>query len=211
MKQENSPQQNRIDTVIFDIGNVLTDFKEKRFYLELGYPEEIAERLYRATMGSDCWVEYDRGLLSDEEILSLFQKNDPGLASEIARALSDTHGLVARRDSAIPWIRKVKAAGRKVLVLSNFSRKIKRECADALDFLPETDGGILSFQDRCVKPDPIIYALLLSRYQLDPAHAVFIDDTEQNLVAAREAGLQTILYRTQEQAEAELDEMLSLN
>ncbi len=202
--------KNKIDTVIFDIGGVLTDYRPKEFCLSMGFSEDIAERVYQAAMGSAAWAEYDRGILSDETILSMFQKNDPEIADEIAKTLADTHGLVSRRDSAIPWIRHVKASGRQVLVLSNFSQKIFDECHDALDFLPETNGGILSYRDHCIKPDPVIYAMIIRRYHLDPAHAVFIDDTKVNLTAAAEAGLQTIWFQDIRQAQADLDAMLQI-
>ncbi len=197
-----------IDTVIFDIGGVLTDFHNRDFCHNFGFSEEVADRVFKAVMDSAQWVEYDRGILSDETILSLFQKNDPGVAAEIAQTLADTHGLVTRRDTAIPWIRHVKATGRRVLVLSNFGQKIFNECQDALDFLPETDGGIISYMEKCVKPDPEIYELLIRRYHLDPARCVFIDDTKINLTAAAEAGLRTIWFRSLEQAQADLDAML---
>ena len=202
-------ERQHIDTVVFDIGGVLTQYNPRLFYRSQGFSEEMTERIFRATNATPHWAEYDRGVLGDGEILSLFQKDAPEIADEIARALSNTHGLVRRSDHAIPWIRKVKETGRQVLVLSNFSRKVKEECADALDFLPETDGGILSYRDHCIKPDPIIYALLTSRYRLDPSHCVFIDDTMENLTAARDAGFWTIHYENQAQAEALLDEMMT--
>lgn len=197
-----------IDTVIFDIGGVLTDYRPREFCRSMGFPQEIADRVFEAAMGSAQWVEYDRGILSDETILSLFQKNDPEIAAEIAKTMANTHGLVQKRDTAIPWIRRIKSTGRQVLVLSNFSQKIFSECHDALDFLPETDGGILSYRDHCVKPDPVIYEMIIRHYHLDPSRAVFIDDTKVNLTAAEEAGLHTVWFQTLEQAQADLDAML---
>lgn len=197
-----------INTVIFDIGGVLTDYRPLEFCRSMGFSEEIAQRVYQAAMASAQWVEYDRGILSDETILSLFQKNDPEIAPEIAKTLDDTHGLVQKRDSAAPWIRRLKADNRQVLVLSNFSQKIFTECQDALDFLPETDGGILSYREHCVKPDPVIYEMIIRRYHLNPSRTVFIDDTKVNLTAAREAGLHTIWFQSLEQAQADLDAML---
>ncbi len=198
-----------IKTVIFDIGGVLTVYDERGYYRSFGYDEEMVERLYNATMGSGHWFEFDLGNLTSEQILDIFKKKDPEIAEDIDRCLSDITHLVQRKDTAIPWIRKVKESGRKVLVLSNFSRQAFIECADALDFLPETDGGILSFREHVVKPMSEIYSLLIGRYNLKPQECVFIDDMPGNLEAASKFGIHTILYRTQEQAEKELDALLT--
>ena len=83
------------------------------------------------------------------------------------------------------------------------------ECAEALDFLPYTDGGILSWKEGLIKPQPEIYALLLERFQLIPQECVFLDDTAKNLDAAKEFGIHTILYQNQEQAYGELEALLA--
>ena len=49
-----------------------------------------------------------------------------------------------------------------------YKRQALKECWHALDFLPYTDGGILSFQDKLIKPMPEIYRLILDRYRLEP-------------------------------------------
>ena len=200
----------RIDTVIFDIGGVLTVYEEKSFFRLLGFSEEMTERLYLATMKSGYWDECDIGNLSLQEIVALFQTKDPEIAEEIASCFTDVSLLVRKSESAIPWIRKVKESGRKVLVLSNFSSFAKEQCAKALDFLSEVDGGILSFEHRIIKPMPEIYEKLIAMYDLDPEACVFIDDTVKNLDAAEKFGIHTIRYRNQEQAEKELDELLEI-
>ena len=199
-----------IDTVIYDIGGVLTIDEEKNFYRIRGYSEEMTERLYRATMKSGHWEEFDLGNLSTEEVIDLFVKTDPEIEKEIRDSLSDISELVKKSDAAIPWIRKVKAAGKKALVLSNFSEFSREQCADALTFLPETDGGILSCEHHVIKPMPKIYLKLMEMYDLVPERCVFIDDNQPNLDAAEALGIHTILYRSQEQAEKELDEMLGI-
>lgn len=198
-----------LDTVIFDIGGVLTDFPRQTFFMRKGYDAETAARLLRATMESSAWEEYDRGVLSEEEVREFFKKNAPELAAEIDASLTDMTGIVTERDTAIPWVQSVKDRGCRALVLSNFSYPALRGCREsALGFLDRVDGGILSCYEHVIKPDPLIYALLIRRYSIEPSRAVFIDDTPRNLTAAARFGLRTILYRTQEQAEKELDAML---
>lgn len=193
-----------IKTIIFDIGNVLAGFEWRSFYKNQGYDEAMVERLGRATVQSDDWKEYDRGCVSDEDMIELFVKNDPEIEMEIRTALADFHGLVTRYEYAIPWICELKEKGYQVLVLSNFSDKALKECWNALDFLPYVDGGILSFQDKLVKPLPEIYYLILGRYHLKAEECVFLDDTQANVDAAKKVGLHSFLFLDWQQARAEL-------
>lgn len=193
-----------IRTIIFDIGNVLADFTWEAHYRRFGYTGSRLERLARATVKSDAWNEYDRGELTGEEILQKFIDNDPEIEADIRKCLADVEGMVIRNDYAIPWLQELKQKGYQTLYLSNFSERAARECAKALDFLPYMDGGILSYQEKVIKPMPEIYQLLIDRYQLVPAECVFLDDTQKNLTGAEAFGIHTILFQDQEQAKEEL-------
>lgn len=193
-----------IRNIIFDIGNVLTDFRWREYLEDQGFDEAMIERIAKASTLSPVWNEYDRGVWSDEEIIDGFVDNDPGIEEQLRRAFADFHGLVVKRDYAIPWIQELKERGFQVYYLSNFSRKAHRECADALDFIPYTDGGILSYMDQVIKPDQAIYELLMSRYGLAPEESVFLDDTPRNVEAARSAGMKGIVFVNKEQAQEEL-------
>ena len=193
-----------IDTVVFDIGNVLTDFAWDKFLVFKGYDDKMVERIAKATVYSDDWVEYDKGKLTNEEIIARFVENDPEIRSEIEDSFKNIDGIILKREKTIPWIRALKAAGYKVLYLSNFSKQALEGCPDAMAFLDETDGGILSFREHVVKPDPAIYNLLVSRYNLTPSKTVFIDDTPVNIEAARNLGWKGIIYRDYNQVVDEL-------
>lgn len=193
-----------IRNIIFDIGNVLADFCWEAFYKGFGYEGEVLERLGKATVKSPVWSEVDRGVWSEEELVEGFIQNDPAMEPEIRRIFRNVHGMVAKREYAIPWIRSLQEAGYHCYYLSNFSYKAHTECADALDFLEYMDGGILSYQDKVIKPQREIYQLLLDRYGLKAQECVFLDDTEKNLPMAEEFGIKTILFRDREQALGEL-------
>lgn len=196
-----------IDTVVFDIGNVLTDFAWDGFLKAKGYDDEMIKRIARATVESDDWVEYDKGNLTNDEIVERFVENDPEIGDDLKKAFQNIDGIILKREKTIPWIRALKAAGYKVLYLSNFSKQALEGCPDAMAFLEETDGGILSYRDHVVKPDPAIYHLLEERYDLTPAKTVFIDDTPVNIEAARNLGWKGIIYKDYKQTVEELSEM----
>ncbi|MDE7247799.1 MAG: HAD family phosphatase [Lachnospiraceae bacterium] len=193
-----------ITTIIFDIGNVLADFDWKKYYQSFGYDEEMVERIAKATVKNPLWNEYDRGIMSREEILQGFIDDDPEIEKDIRQVLQDVGRMVKRNDYAIPWIQELQGKGYRCLYLSNFSEKAHIECAAALDFIPYLDGGILSYQDKVIKPMPEIYQLLIDRYQLVPEECVFMDDTLINVEAAEKFGIHTIHFKNQAQAIEEL-------
>jgi len=197
-----------IRTIIFDIGNVLVDFAWKPFFQSFGLNDEEIQVLANATVFSKDWVEYDLGNITDEEILDRFCKNAPEFTDILHEIDKDWKGIILKTSHAIPWIISLKKQGYQVLFLSNFSSKARRECSEALDFVPFMDGGIFSHEVHMVKPYPEIYQLLLDTYQLNPQECLFIDDTTENLIAAEKFGIQTIQFKTKEQV---LDDLDTLN
>ncbi len=196
-----------IKNIIFDIGNVLTDFRWKEFLFDKGFDEAMVERIAKATVHSPVWCEYDRGVWTDEQIMDGFVKNDPEIEAQLHRAFDDFKELVTIREYAIPWLKEWKAKGYRLFYLSNFSRKAEEECPDSLAFMPCMDGGILSYRDKLIKPDAAIYQLLLSRYGLTAEESVFLDDTMANVEAARQVGIHAICFKSKEQAEKELADL----
>ncbi len=198
-----------IETVVTDLGGVMIKLGRIGFLQQFGYDVPMCKRILKATMGSDDWKEYDRGVMAEEEVLQLFVENDPEIETEIRRVIADTKGIVVRDEHAIPWIQKIKATGRKIYYLSNYSEKIMRECPEVLDFMPLMDGGIFSCDVKLIKPDREIYQMIVNKYDLVPENCVYMDDLEENLVEPRKLGFHTILVETTQQAEKELDRLLA--
>lgn len=196
-----------IKNVVFDIGNVLVDFRWREFLAEKGFDEPMMKRIIKASVASPYWDEFDRGALTEEEAMKAFLSIDPEIEEELYTAYKSIVGMLKKRDYAIPWVQKLKKAGFGVYYLSNYSKKAYDECRDTIDFIPYTDGGILSFQELMIKPNPEIYRLLLSRFGLKAEECVFIDDTEKNVVAAKELGFAGIVFKTYEETVAQLEEL----
>lgn len=193
-----------IKNIVFDIGNVLTDFRWSGFLRDKGFDDEMTRRIAKATVEGPYWPEVDRGIWDEEQLMRAFAELDPEIEEQIRLTFENTHGMVTARAYAIPWVNELKEKGFRVYYLSNFSDKARVECADALNFMPYMDGGILSYQDKLIKPDPRIYRLLLERYGLKAEESVFLDDLTVNVEAAREQGYHGIVFESKEQAEREL-------
>lgn len=189
-----------ISTIIFDIGNVLVHFRWKKYFESLGYDSMMIERLANASVLNYDWKELDLGNLTYQEILDLFIENDPDIEKELKKALTDLSQILGKTDYAIPWLKELKQKGYRLLYLSNFSEKVLRECVHAMDFLPFMDGGIFSFREHMIKPDPAIYQLLLKNYSLTPSECVFLDDTQENIDVANVLGIHGITFVNLEQA-----------
>ena len=162
-----------IRNIIFDIGNVLTDFRWRDFLRDKGFSEEMIARIAKASVQNVLWRELDRGVWSWEKLMQAFIAEDPEIADELHRAFDNMQDIVTIREYAIPWVKELKSKGYRVWYLSNFSQKIEIECEGALAFRKDMDGGILSYQDQLIKPDAAIYQLLLKRYDLAAQESVF--------------------------------------
>ena len=199
----------KIDTVIFDIGGVLSVLGRMKFFRSFGYSEEMCREIMQATVPSRWWRELDRAVMPVPEIIDHSVAENPAREKEIRHIMEDIRGIVVPSEDAVRWIRKVKETGRKVLYLSNWSQKVTDDCPGVLYFMPEMDGGVFSYECHLIKPEEPIYREILARYDLVPERCVFIDDTEINLEVPRRLGMHTIRYVTQEQAESELDALLA--
>jgi epoxide hydrolase-like predicted phosphatase len=206
-KYGNVISEDEIDTVVFDIGQVLTDFVWRDFIKAKGFDDEMTDRIAKASVLSDDWVEFDLGNLTTEQIVDKFIENDPEIADELRKTYPDLKDIIHQRKESIPWIKALKAAGYKVLFLSNFSIQALEGSKEAMSFLEETDGGILSYRDHVVKPYPEIYNLLAERYDLVPEKTVFIDDNEDNIRTCRELNWKGIVYKSYEQASLDLQKL----
>lgn len=59
------------------------------------------------------------------------------------------------------------------------------------------DHIVISGWAKALKPQPRIYDYLLNKCQLNPNSCFFIDDQEENIVAAKAWGIESALFRTQ--------------
>lgn len=201
-----------IKNIIFDIGNVLVEFGWNSFFRRFTDSEEIFERMCKATVldPGHAWNEIDRAVLSEEEVLELFIKNDPGIEKELRAMYKDFNGLLVQYDYTREWIKDLQNRGYKVYCLSNMSFKSVRENADSMDFIPMLDGAVLSCYYQLCKPDREIYELLLNKYNLVAEECVFFDDLERNIKAANECGIHGVVFTGKDEAERALEELNSL-
>ena len=198
-----------IKTVIFDIGNVLVHFGWREVFQEFGLEGEELERFADATVRHQAWVDLDEGIITTEEAKEAYAKEVPEYREYIDRIYQEMDKMLVQYDYAIPWIKELKERGYRIYILSNWSKPAYDACQNtALSFLPLVDGVVFSYRELMIKPNKKIYELICNRYDINPAEAVFLDDTEKNIIAARDYGLHGIHFKSYEQGKAELEELL---
>ena len=182
-----------ISAVLFDLGNVLFDYDPARFMFELGIPQEHIPRMLEIISNRPEWDEYDRGALTAKDIEALAIRDEPGLRNYISRYMKHWSEPFTALDYNVETFYRIKEAGLKTYVLSNWMEDSYIYVRDHFAFLNDFDGGIISYQYLLNKPDPAIYELLLKTYpEIDPAHTLYIDDIAKNCEAGKKFGFITL-------------------
>ncbi len=183
-----------MNTVIFDIGNVLVDYDWAGYLRTFGYDEETYQRIADAMFRNEDWEKGDIGYVSSEEWLALFIENAPDLEAKIRKVFAGFEGTIVPLDYTKEWIAYFRRQGFKLYYLSNYSCELHQRTRDKLRFLDSFDGGIFSYEVKCIKPREKIYRLLLERYSIRPKDAVFYDDRPENVETANRLGMKGIVF-----------------
>ena len=197
-----------INTVIFDVGNVLVDFDWEGFIHRM-FPgrEELISELDAAVWGNGRWDRLDAGD-EPEEVFANIIAHAPEHEHELRKVFENVGDTLRKRPATPIWLKDIKSRGYRVLYLSNYSHYVMEKNPDVLDFLPLMDGGVFSCDVKLIKPDRKIYECITEKYNLVPSECVFIDDIERNVKAAKDFGFNAIRFITLEQAQRDLNAIL---
>lgn len=199
--------------LVFDFGAVLFHWKPaelvaQTFAQEASSPQAAADLVHALFAHAD-WHSFDRGTLGMDDIV---RRTAERLGLDLARVEAlmqhiDVH--LAPVPGTVSLLRDLHAqrlagGGLKLYYLSNMPAPYARRLETLHDFLQCFDGGVFSGDVHWIKPEPQIYQLLQSRYALEPAHTLFIDDLKHNVHAAEQQGWSAIQFHSPEQLEQEL-------
>ena len=183
-----------MDAVIFDLGNVLLDYDPFRFMRLLKIDPAVQARIAKALFENPIWAEIDRGSMTDDELAEAAGDHDPEIRDQIRFYMRNWSQFFYLIPENVHTFYRIKETGTKVYVLSNFSEATYQKLRAAYSFLDHFDGGVVSYQDKLIKPDLEIYRLLIERCGLDPSRSVFIDDLEANIRSALKVGMNAIWH-----------------
>ena len=110
----NPEGEKMINTVVFDIGNVLVDFRWQGLFEDLGFVGEKYETIANATVRSQWGNEFDKGCMELEEIIARFVEKAPEYEPEIRSIFDHMDNLLRGRSYANEWISELKERVYKV-------------------------------------------------------------------------------------------------
>ncbi|MGN0400576.1 MAG: HAD-IA family hydrolase [Blautia sp.] len=205
------PEKAAINTIVFDLGKVLVDYDWKKYLKSLHYNEAAIQAVGDAMFASEDWVEADRGVRNEEEILQSFIDNDPEYEQEIRNAFDEMGFTIHTFSYTRTWLKYLKRRGYKIYYLSNFSKPLYDRCKEELSFLDLMDGGYMSWQVKMLKPEPEFYQKLLRDFKIDPSRSVFLDDVLDNIAEARTQGMNAVHFKGKKEAIQTLKEEFSVS
>ena len=190
-----------VDGVVFDFGGVMTvspkddDWPVYAYCAKFGVDRAAVDRGWQRYR--NLW---DGGFISFAELYGRTFA-DAGVAIGAAQ-LDDLWELDAAdwfrtmRTDTLALMRRLKASGKKLGVLSNLSpesyeRLFVPRCAEYRALL---DAEVISGLELLYKPEEPIYRLMERRMGLPPDRLIFLDDTEANVLAARAFGWRAEVY-----------------
>jgi 2-haloacid dehalogenase len=187
-----------VDTVIFDLGNVLIGWDPRRLYRSLIEDEAQMEWFLREVCNS-AWNEQQDAGRPWAEATALLRAQFPEHAELIdAYHLRWKETLLGPIEGSVAVLAELKERGVRLLALTNWSQETFPVARQLYTFLQWFEGIVVSGEERLVKPDPRIYQRLLQRYSVDPAKALYIDDSARNVAAAEALGMHGWWFRDPE-------------
>ncbi|GLQ89438.1 HAD family hydrolase [Dyella flagellata] len=185
----------RIDTVVFDLGNVLIGWDPRRLYRQLIEDEAQMEWFLREVCSGEWNEQQDKGRPWVEGT-ALLRAQFPEYAELIdAYHLRWKETLLGPIEGSVALLAELKARGVRLLALTNWSQETFPIARQLYPFLQWFEGIVVSGEERLLKPDRRIYQRLLQRYAVDPATALYIDDSQGNVAAAEALGLHGWWFR----------------
>jgi 2-haloacid dehalogenase len=191
-------------TPVFDIGGVLLEWNPRHLYRKL-FAEEAAMEEFLATVCTSAWnLQMDAGRDWGEAVGELVALH-PGRRELIEAYHLRWQEMVPHAiEGTVAILRRIKAAGRPVYAITNFSAEKLDGERRRFDFLDLFDGIVVSSVVRVVKPDPAIFHRLLDDHGLAASATVFIDDSPTNVEGARAVGMQAIRFTSPDALERDL-------
>ena len=197
----------RIDTVIFDLGNVLIAWDPCRLYRRL-IPDDAEREWFLAEVCNAEWNErQDAGRSWAEGIAELCVRHPRHAALIQAYREHWTETLDGAIEDSVALLAELKARGVRLLALTNWSQETFPLARERFAFLGWFEGIVVSGEEGLVKPDPRLYRLLLERYSVQPARALFVDDAPRNVAGAEAVGLHARLFQGAAQFRRQLVEL----
>jgi len=201
-----------INTIIFDLGNVLIDWNPKYVFDKM-FDDEEKKKYFFENICTMEWNETQDAGRSIKEATEELVALHPNW-KEYIEAYYDqwTDMLGGPIHDTVQIFRQLKESGKfKLYALTNWSAELFPYALELYEFLHWFDGRVVSGEEKIRKPSPEFYHVLLDRFNVLPEEALFIDDNFRNIQAAEKIGIHTIHFISPQQLKEELENLNLLN
>ena len=187
----------KIKMILFDLGNVIVKFSHDRACEQMAkVAGTTTEEVHKALFDQGLQEQYETGRLSSEEFLKQFN-SAVGCSAELEPLLLAGSDIFWLNSSIVPLIAQLGAAGVRIGILSN-------TCSAHWEFVLKNfplverrfDETVLSYEVHSMKPDPGIYKAAIQMAGCSPDEIFFMDDRQENVTGACEAGIDAVLYES---------------
>lgn len=207
MSAESDDSSPRITAVILDYGQVLVrpptvpEFERMAKMFNVNF--ESFYQLWEASRGP-----YDRGDFTAEQYwLNLASQTDSLLdANQIDILRRVEVEIWSHSDPAmLDWLKQLHLAGMKTALLSNMPSDLAQHVQANFDWMENFSFKTFSAEVKLIKPDSAIYEHTLRGLGVAAANALFVDDRENNIRAARALGIRSIQFESVAQLKKDLE------
>lgn len=193
-----------IRTVIFDMGNVLVRFSHERMCEQIGrLCGRTGAEVKSLLLDSGLQWDFERGRIDEAGFHRRFEaavgQRIP--LDDLRHAASD---IFVPNDGVIETVRLLKAAGYRLVLLSNTSIAHYEFIRARWDLLDPFDELVLSYEVGAIKPEPAIFDAALKAIRCQPGEAFYTDDIPAYVEAGRSYGLDAEVFTTLEALRAHL-------
>jgi 2-haloacid dehalogenase len=199
---------NEIKTIIFDLGGVLIDWNPMYVYRDYFDSEEKRNYFFAHICTADWNEEQDAGrsiVEATQGLVAQFPDWEQPIRDYYGRWTEMLNGPIPEM---VEVFRQLKESGKyKLYALTNWQADLFNIALVRYNFLHWFDGRVVSGEEKMRKPFPEFYQLLLDRYGVNPAGALFIDDNLRNVKAAEQLGITSIHFKNASQLSGQLKEI----
>ncbi|MDR1756410.1 MAG: HAD family phosphatase [Culturomica sp.] len=198
-----------IKNVVFDLGGVVIVWDPEKIKREFPGDKKAPAFLFENGFFSEYWTEFDRGTLTEGELIEKLAKRSGSDVEEWRKLIEYIKGSLADLPVTCELMHDLKETGHRLFCISNLSVEFYRYIQNR-PFFHYLEGKIISGIEKVVKPDPAIFTLLLERYGLKAEETLFIDDLEANVKAAAAMGFRVVHYTDPQEKSLEVRRLTGL-
>jgi len=176
------------EAVIFDMGEVLFS------WTPTDHPSVPVTTLI-SMIRHDIWPSFERGEASAEEVYQTLGEKFSVSATEIAAAFREATAALKPNDQMMALVQDIKrhCTSTSAIMMTNIPRPDFDELREREYIWHCFDEVFASCYEGMRKPESRFYQRVLDSVGVSsPARAIFIDDRLENVVAARELGMQAV-------------------